>query len=294
MGEVTKAIIPLGGMGTRFLPLSRIVPKEFFPLVGKPLLQYVVEELRDSGLKEIVFVTSLQNKKSVGEYFKNDPKLEKVLEEQKKQELLDSMKNVVKLSEEISFSFVQQALPLGDGHAILQAQKLIGDSPCVVVYPDDIMESQVPVTLQLAKVFKTSERPVLALYRMPKEKLVSYGVVECEKIASKLYKVKKIVEKPSGEAIPSDFAIVGRRIITSEVFLYLKKAKPNKKGEIVLSEALGEMVQDGKIVYGCEIEGRWWECGDKRSYLFSSIAFALKDPVFGKELQKFIKEEKLI
>ncbi|MBI1984641.1 MAG: UTP--glucose-1-phosphate uridylyltransferase [Candidatus Wildermuthbacteria bacterium] len=294
MGEITKAIIPLGGLGTRFLPLSRVVTKEFFPLVEKPLVHYVIEELRDSGVKEIVFVTSQSNKKALSEYFKNDLKLEKLLEEQKKEDLLKAVRNVAKLSEEISFSFVQQANPLGDGHAVLQAQKLIGNEPCFVAYPDDVMESAQPVSLQLAKVYKTSEKPVLALYRMPKEKLVSYGSPECEKIANRLYKIRKIAEKPSLESVPSEFAIVGRRIITPEVFSYLKKAKPNKKGEVVLSEVLGEMVKDGKIVYGYEIEGKWWECGDKRSWLFSNTALALKHPEFGKDLQKFIKDEKLI
>ncbi len=293
-GEITKAIIPLGGLGTRFLPLSRVVPKEFFPLVDKPLLQYVIEELKASGVKEIVFVTNTNNKKALSWYFKGDPKLEKMLEDQKKQDLLESIKAVSRLAEDLAFSFVQQTQPLGDGHAVLQAQKFIGEEPCFVAYADDVMESAVPVSLQLARIFKTSEKPVLALYRMPKEKLVSYGVVECEKIASRLYKIKKIVEKPALPDVPSEFAIAGRRIITPEVFAYLKKAKPNKKGEIVLSEALGNMVQDGKIFYGHEIEGKWWECGDKRTWLFSNIALALSHPVLGKEMRKFIKDEKLI
>lgn len=292
--EVTKAIIPVGGRGTRFLPLTRVVPKEFFPLVDKPLLQYALDALKAAGVKEIVFVVNAYNKKQIDEYFKRDLKLEKMLEEQKKDDLLEELKKLAKLSEDMTYSFVQQASPLGDGNAVLQAQKFIGDNPCFVGYPDDVIESEIPVTVQLAKVFKTSEKPVLSLYRLPKEKIGAYGVVACEKIASRLYKVKKIVEKPSPQDAPSDLAIVGWRILTPEVFQYLKKQKPNKKGEVVLSETLGEMAKDGKIIYGYEIEGKWWECGDKRSWLLSNLALALKHPVFGKELQKYIKEEKLI
>ncbi len=294
MEEITKAIIPIAGLATRFLPLSKVLPKEFFPLVDKPLLQYALEELKASGVTEVVFVVSARNKKAIAEYFKRDPHIEKVLEEHKKTELLEEVKQVEKLAQGISFSFIQQTNPMGDGHAVLQAAKLIGDNPCFVLYPDDVVEAQVPCSLQLAKVFKTAQKPVCALARVPKEKLPSYGIVAIEKIANRLFKVKKIVEKPQEENAPSDLAIVGRRVITPEVFSYLKKAQPNKKGEIVLSEVLAEMVHDGTIVYGCEIEGKWWECGNKKDWLLTNIHFAAKHPLYGKEVQKFLKEEKLI
>ncbi len=294
MGEITKAIIPIAGLATRFLPLSKVLPKEFFPLVDKPLLQYAVEELKSSGVNEIIFIVNATNKKSVGEYFKKDSRIEKLLEEQKKNSILEEVKNLDTLAEGLSFSFIQQTNPLGDGHAVLQASKLVGDNPCFVVYPDDMVESTVPCSLQLAKVFKTAQKPILSLYRVPQERLPSYGVVAVEKIASRLYKIKKIVEKPLPGEAPSDFAIVGRRVITPEVFAYLKKTRPNKKGEIVLSEALGEMAKDGVLLYGYEFEGKWWECGDKKNWLFSNTHFALKHPVFGKDLQKLLKEEKFL
>jgi UTP--glucose-1-phosphate uridylyltransferase len=175
----------------------------------------------------------------------------------------------------------------------LQARKLVGDDPCFVIYPDDIIESSVPCALQLAQVFRTAERPVVGLFELPKEKLSSYGVASAEKIASKLYKIKGIVEKPEKDTAPSNLAIVGRSIITPDVFEYLKKAKPNKKGEISLTETFGQMVKDGKIIYGNVCEGRWWECGNKEDWLKSFVYAAANHPQFGKEVRRFIKKEKL-
>ncbi|MFC1663912.1 sugar phosphate nucleotidyltransferase, partial [Patescibacteria group bacterium] len=175
------------------------------------------------------------------------------------------------LCKDISFSCVFQKKPLGDGHAVLQAAKNVGKEPCAALWPDDIIDSTTPCLSQLTKVFKTCQNPVVALYKLPKEKLPSYGVVKVEKIANCFYKIKEIIEKPSLEEAPSDLGIVGRYILTPEVFNYLKKAKPGKRGEIILSEVLAEMVKDGKIVYGYEFEGKWLECGSKESWLESNM-----------------------
>src|SRR3989344_7081287 len=193
--DIVKAIIPLGGLATRFLPLSKVLPKEFWPLVEKPLIQYAVEELKNSGVTDIVFVVNSLNKDLIGEYFASSPSLEKVLEEQKREELLESLKRIEKLSQGLSFSFVMQQKPQGDGNAVLLAKKYIGDNACMVVYPDDVMVSNVPAALQLVKTFKTAQKPVLGLVQLPQEKLTSYGVVGAEKIATRLYKIKKLVEK---------------------------------------------------------------------------------------------------
>ena len=288
MGDITKAIIPIAGLATRFLPLSKAVPKELLPVGLKPMLLYALEELKASGVNHVIFIVN-SNKKQVQDYVKRSPQLEKILQDRKQEELLQEVQELHKTLGEFFFSFVVDK-PLGDGHAVLQARKLIGQEPCFVLYPDDIIEAGIPGCMQIAQVFKTSQKPVTALARLPKERLSSYGIVDVEKIAQRLFKVKKIIEKPQGEA-PSDLAIVGRRIITPEVFDYLKKAKPNKKGEVVLSEVLGEMVKDGKIVYGYELEGKWWEAGNKRDWMKTNLHFSLKDPLFGKELLQFIKEE---
>lgn len=295
MDEVTKAVIPLGGLGTRFLPLSKILPKEFFPLVDRPLLHYALEELKNSGIRDVIFVVNSHNKETVSQYFKKDVQLESILQERKKEESLEAVKSIGTLARALNFSYVQQKEPLGDGNAVLQAAKLVGESPCVLLYPDDVVESKIPCASQLIRIYKTAQKPVQALFRLPKEKLSAYGVVDCEVIANRLYKIKKIVEKPSTpDAIVSDLTIVGRRILTAEVFDYLRKARPNKKGEVVLSEVLGEMVKDGKLVYGYEVEGRWWECGDIKNWLRSHTYFTLKHPDYGKDMQKFLKEEKFL
>ena len=293
--DIVKAIIPLGGLATRFLPLSKVLPKEFWPLVEKPLIQYAVEELKNSGVTNIVFVVNSLNKDLIGEYFASSPSLEKTLEEQKREELLESLRKVEKLIQGLSFSFVAQTKPQGDGNAVLLAKKYIGEDPCVVLYPDDVIVSDVPATLQLAKTFKTAQKPVLGLVSLSQEKLSAYGVVGAEKIATRLYKVKKLVEKPATpEAAPSNLVSVGRRVLTPEVFDYLKKAKPNKKGEVVLGEVLGEMAKDGKILYGYELEGKWLECGEIRSWLYSFVRTTLLHPTYGKDIQKLLRSEKII
>jgi len=292
MGEdIEKAIIPIAGLATRHLPLSKVLSKEFFPLADKPLIQYIIEEVKAAGVKEIIFVVS-SNKKILVDYLRKAPQVEKILEEKKQNNVLGDLKEAEKLGEGISFSYVPDK-PLGDGHAVLQARKLVGDKPCFVIYPDDIIEASIPCAAQLVQIFRTAEKPVLGLFELPKEKLSSYGIVGAEKIASKLYKVKGIVEKPAKDAAPSNLGIVGRSIITPEVFEYLKKAKPNKKGEISLSETFGAMVKDGKIIYGYVCDGRWWECGNKEDWMKSFVYYAANHPQFGREIRKFIKEEKL-
>lgn len=298
---ITKAIIPLAGMATRHLPLSKVVPKEFLPLADKPLLHYAVEELKEVGVKEVIFVVN-SNRKITADYFKKTPQIEKALEERrdasppraggKQEDFLESLAEIEKLANGVTFSYVSDK-SLGDGHAVLQARKLVGEEACFVLYPDDIIESQPSCSAQLAQVFRTSENPVIALFELPEEKLSMYGVVAPEKIASRLYKIKSIIEKPAKNALPSRLAIMGRAILTPEVFDYLKKAKPNKRGEVSLTETFAQMVKDGKIVYGQQCTGRWWECGNKEDWLKSFVYFAANHPQFGREVRKFIKEEKL-
>jgi len=289
MGELTKAVVPISGLATRFLPLSKALPKELLPVGLKPMILYALEELKAAGVRTVIFTVN-SNKKQMTDYVKRSYQLEKLLADRNQRELLEEVEELQKTLEGFSFIFVSVQKPLGDGHAVLQAKKFVGQEPCFVVYPDDIIEAKTPGCTQLAQVFKTSQKPVIALSRLQKERLSSYGVVGVEKIAQRLYKIKKVVEKPQGEA-PSDLAIIGRRILTPEVFDYLKKAKPNKKGEVVLSEVLGDMVKDGKIMYGYEIEGKWWEAGNKKDWMRTNLHFALKDPRFGKELSQFLKEE---
>lgn len=288
--EIKKAIIPIAGLSTRFLPLSKVVPKELWPVVDLPLLQYAIEEAKNSGIQEIIFVLRPENKK-VLDYLKPSPKIEKILKERKKEDVLAEMKNLQNIFKNLSFNYVLQKNPLGDANAVLQAAKFVGSSAVANIYVDDIIDSRTPAILQLSKVFKTCQKPVIGLYTVPKEKIPHYGVVGVEKIAHRLYKIKKIVEKPTLDQAPSDLAIVGRYILTPEVFEYLKKAKPNKNNELYLAEVLNnQMLKDGKVIYGYELEGNWLECGDKARWLKSHLYLSLKHPKYGPELKNYLKE----
>jgi len=283
--------MPIAGLGTRFLPLSKVLPKELFPLVDKPVLQYIVEEAAISGIKEIIFV-SRPEKKIALDYFKKyinkSPAIEEFLKLRKKNHLLKELKDLEKISKKISFSYVLQKKPLGDGHAVLQAKKLIKKEPYAVLFGDDVVDSKIPCLSQLIKVFNKYQKPLIALYRLPKEKLPFYGVVQVEKVAPKIYKIKRIQEKPSIKTALSNLAIVGKYILTPEVFNYLEKAGDCKGKEIILAQALEKMIQNGKEVYGYEFEGKWLECGNKPAYLKSNLYLALKHPQFGPELKSYL------
>jgi UTP--glucose-1-phosphate uridylyltransferase len=286
--EIKKAIIPIAGLGTRFLPMSRALSKEFFPLVDKPIVQYIVQEVKKSGIDEIIFVVS-PGQKTILNYFKRSPDLEKILVKRKKEGLLKELKDFEEVFKGVSFSFVVQKEPLGDGHAILQAVKGIKNEAVVNSFGDDIIDSDTPALLQLINVFKTCNAPVLGLKKLPREKIPAYGSVAVEKIANNLYKIKKIIEKPEPSQIVSDLVIVGKHVLTPDVFAYLKKARPSNKGEIILAEVFDKMLSEGKTIYGYELKGEWLECGDKLKWLKSFFYMALKDPRFGADLRQYLK-----
>jgi UTP--glucose-1-phosphate uridylyltransferase len=289
--KIKTAIIPIAGLGTRFLPLSKILPKELFPLVDKPLLQYIVEEAANSGIKEIVLVTKPEKTK-VLDYFKRNRELERFLRFKKKGEILKELEKINNLSKNVSFSQVFQKEALGDGQAVVMAKKLTRNQPCAVLFCDDIVKSKTPCLLQLINIFQRYQKPIIALSPLPKEKLSSYGIVRAKKIEQKLYEIKRIEEKPSLGSAPSNLAIVGKYIITPEVFNFLEKS-PLAKGEIKLAGAFNQMLEAGSKILGYEFEGKWLECGDKLAYLKSNLHLSLNHPQFGPELKKSIAKEKL-
>ncbi len=293
MTEIKKAIIPVAGAGTRFLPLSKIVPKIAWPVVDKPMIYYSVAEGRAAEIKEFIFVSNTK-KNSILDYFFHSPSIDKFLKSRKRENLLKELEEIKELAKDTQFCSILQKQPLGDGHAILQAASKVGNEPCGVMFSDDIIDAKIPCISQLMNIYKTSQRPVLALSRAPKERISSYGVVRVEKIARRVYKIREIVEKPEAEKAPSDLAIVGRYILTPEAFEYLKKAKPNKSGEIILAEVLNKMLLEGKNIYGYEFEGRWLECGTKSEWLKTHAYLSLQDPQFGSEIKNFLKENKII
>lgn len=287
--EIRTIVIPIAGLGTRFLPLSKVVPKEFWPLVDKPVLQYIIEEAIASGIKEIIFVNS-PDKKSILSYFKPDQNLIKLLKKRGRENIAQELKEFEKQFKGISFQQVFQKKPLGDGHALLQAKKLVKDEALGIAWADDVIMSNVPCLLQLIKVFNKYKKSVVALSRVPRQSFPSYGMVLPEKIEKNVYKIKKIVEKPSIKESPSDLACVGRYVLSKKVFDFLEKARCNQKGEIILNEVLGKKIEEGEELLGLELEGKWLECGNKLAYLKSNLYLSLQHPKFGKELKNFLKE----
>lgn len=289
MNQIKKIIIPIAGLATRFLPLSKTVPKELWPLVDKPLIHYIVEEAIASGVNQIVLVVR-PGQNLVKNYFKREPRLEATLKARKKENFLQQLRKLEELLRGVTISCVYQQKQLGDGHAVLQAKKAIGDEAFGVLFIDDIVEAKTPAFLQLVQIFKTYQKPIVALYQIPRAKASHYGMVGVDKIAQRLYKIKEIIEKPDIEAVPSDLAIVGKYILTPEVFHHLKKAPCNKRGEIILADVLMQMISQGNVVYGYAFEGKWLECGDVQRYLASNLYLSLKHPEFGPYFKKILKE----
>lgn len=288
LSEIRKTIIPAAGLGTRFLPISKAVSKELLPLVDRPMAQYVVEEAKRAGLNQVVFVVP-ENKKDLLNYFKANAKLEKTLQKRGDKDRLNKLKSIEEDYQGITFSAVTQKIPLGDGDAVLRCRAQIKKSPFALMFVDDLFDSKTPPILQLKKVFATSQKSVLGLKRVSAEKVSSYGVVKVEKIAHRLFKIKELTEKPAQNKAPSDLVISGRYILSPDVFNYLEKTPQSKKGEIILAEALRLMLQDGKIIYGYELEGNWLECGKTIDWLKSNLYLTFKHPEYGPILREWLK-----
>jgi len=292
MKEIKKAIFPIAGLATRFLPFSKAVSKELIPLVDKPLIHYNVEEALLSGIKNIEFIARPKQKDFLN-YFQKDLNLEKFLQEKNKKEELKNLKEVEGFFKDINFSVSTQKIAKGPASAIYQAKKFAGKDPCGVFFCDDIIKSEEPGFSQLIEVFKTCNRPVLGLMKMPENRLSSYGVVSVEKIANSFYKIKKVNEKPKPGEAPSNLAIIGRMILTPDVFEFLGSDKKMLENDYSISQVLGRMAEEGKPVYGYEIKGEWLECGNKKLWLESFVDLLLDDPEFGPGIREKIKEKKI-
>jgi len=271
--NIRKAVIPIAGLGTRFLPLSKIIPKEFFPLGTKPVVQYIVEEALKAGIEEIIFVVSPKKKdifkNYILKYFQEEKELLRILKRRKKEKALQVLSEIPK----VKYRYVIQETPLGDGDAILKAEKLVGKEPFLVLFGDDISWGKEGMPLQLVRMFKKVKQPLLCLYQMPKEKLSAYGVPKVKKIKERLYKIEDIVEKPK-ENPPSNFAVVGNYVLTPDIFQQLKETEPQNE-EIILANALKQRIKERKKVYGLAVKGKWLECGDKEKWI-KSFLFLIK------------------
>jgi UTP--glucose-1-phosphate uridylyltransferase len=281
---VTKAIIPAAGMGTRFLPATKASPKEMIPLVDKPVIQYVVEEAVASGIREIILVTG-RGKRAIEDHFDTTFELEASLAENGKAELL---KTIREISEMADFCYVRQAQALGLGHAILCARNLIGDEPVGVFLGDDIIDAPVPAMAQMIQVYEKLKAPIIAIQEVPRSETGQYGILDATEEEPGLFRVHDLVEKPSPEEAPSTLAIVGRYLLTPDVFPILSETKPGKNNEIQLTDALRTLAKR-RPVYGFKFQGKRHDTGDKLGFLKATIEFGLKDPELGPPLLEYIR-----
>jgi len=282
--KVRKAVILAAGFGTRMLPASRAIPKEMLPVVDTPAIQLVVEEVVRSGIRDIVMVIS-PGKAAVLSHFQPVPDLERALEERDKQELLAVVRATSALA---NITPVEQAVPMGIGHAVLQARELIGDEPFAVLLPDDIFDSDPPCLRQLLDVAENEDGPVVALMRVAKADVSKYGIVEAKPLGRRLYQLTGMVEKPHPDQAPSEFAIVGRYVLHPEIFSILAEAKPGTGGEIQLTDAL-LVLSKRRRLYGYEFEGVRYDLGDRLGFLTAQVGFGLKRPELADKFRAYLR-----
>ena len=275
MKTVKKAVIPAAGLGTRFLPATKAQPKEMLPIVDKPTLQYIIEEAVASGVEEILIITG-RNKKSIEDHFDKSVELELELENKGKTELLEIVRNI---SNMVNIHYIRQKEPKGLGDAIYCARYFIGDEPFAVMLGDDIVDNEggKPCLKQLIDAYEKYETTILGVQEVSKEDTDKYGIVDGTKVAEDVYKVKDLVEKPEPEKAPSNVAILGRYIITPEIFDILSELPPGKNSEIQLTDAL-EKLSEKKDMYAYVFEGKRYDLGDKHGFLQATVDFALKRP----------------
>ena len=282
--KIRRAVIAVAGFGTRFLPATKAQPKEMLAVVDKPIIQYVVEEMVGAGIEEIVLVTG-QNKRSIEDHFDRSFELEYRLKEAHKLDLLEEVKRISNLAK---FIYVRQKMPLGNGHALLCAKVVVDDEPFAFSYGDDIIEAKIPAIGQMIKVFEKYQGSVMGVMEVPREKISQFGVIKPQEIEKGVYKVVDTVEKPHPDDAPSNLASVGRYVFTPKIFEALEETKPGKGGEIWVADGVKNICRN-ETVYACKLEGTYWNCGDKREFLKATINFALKNPEFGRDLRKYLR-----
>jgi len=291
--KVRKAVFPAAGLGTRFLPATKAQPKEMLPLVDKPLIQYGVEEAIHSGVQNIIIVTG-RGKTAIEDHFDVSFELEHLLETRNKKDLLATVRAV---SDMINVSYVRQKEALGLGHAVLRARELVGDEPFAVILSDDVIDAEVPALRQLLDVYEFYGAPVLALMEVPKDSISAYGVVDAEPVShhgggNRLYRIRNLVEKPKPQDAPSNLAIIGRYVLTPEVFHSLETIEPGSGGELQLTDGLKHALRS-RPIYGYRFEGTRYDAGDKLGFLKATVEFALKRHDLGEPFRAYLKSLQL-
>jgi len=287
--KVRKAVFPAAGLGTRFLPATKAMPKEMLPLVDKPLIQYGVEEALQSGAPNIIIVTG-RGKSAIEDHFDVSFELEHSLETRNKKDLLNIVRSV---SDMINVAYVRQKEALGLGHAVLRARELVGNEPFAVVLSDDVIAAETPCLRQLIDIYEFFGASVLALMEVPKENISAYGVVDAEPVShngarDRLYRIRNLVEKPKAADAPSNLAIIGRYILTPEIFASIESVGPGAGGEIQLTDGLKHLLRN-RPIYGYRFEGKRYDAGDKLGFLQATVEFALRRADLGAGFREYLK-----
>ncbi|NDQ80070.1 UTP--glucose-1-phosphate uridylyltransferase GalU, partial [Staphylococcus aureus] len=285
MKKIKKAIIPAAGLGTRFLPATKAMPKEMLPILDKPTIQYIVEEAARAGIEDIIIVTG-RHKRAIEDHFDSQKELEMVLKEKGKSELLEKVQYSTELA---NIFYVRQKEQKGLGHAISSARQFIGNEPFAVLLGDDIVESEVPAVKQLIDVYEETGHSVIGVQEVPEADTHRYGIIDPLTKNGRQYEVKKFVEKPAQGTAPSNLAIMGRYVLTPEIFDYLKTQKEGAGNEIQLTDAIERMNNDNQV-YAYDFEGERYDVGEKLGFVKTTIEYALKDDSMREELTRFIKE----
>lgn len=283
--KVTKAVIPAAGLGTRFLPETKALPKEMLPIVDTPTIQFIVEEAKKSGIKDIVIVIG-KGKRSIEDHFDANPELEQNLEERHKTDILETIRK----TNDMNIYFIRQSHPRGLGDAIYTARSFISNEPFVVMLGDDVMQDKVPLTKQLMDSYQQTGASTLAVKKVAHRDISKYGVIDpSEEVQPGLFNVKKFVEKPSPEKAPSDLAIIGRYLLTPEIFGILEDAKPDASGEIQLTSAIDTLNRTQRV-FAHEFKGARYDTGNKLSWLKTNIIFGLQHPEISTGLRAYLKD----
>lgn len=280
--KVMKAVFPAAGLGTRFLPATKASPKEMLPIVDKPMIQYAVEEAQTCGIEEFIIVTG-KSKRAIEDHFDSAWELEENLKKKGKHKMLDEVQRLAQLR----FAYIRQGNPLGLGHAILCSKPFVKDEPFAVLLSDDIIDPDDNLLGEMLKVYNQYHATVLALQRVPKTEIHRYGIIAGKEVNKNLFKITDMVEKPDHSSAPSDLAIIGRYILTPDIFHFIETTSPGKGGEIQLTDAL-KMLLKKKPVYGFLFEGKRYDAGDKVGYLKAMVELALKSPSVKDDFKKYL------
>jgi UTP--glucose-1-phosphate uridylyltransferase len=280
---VRKAVIPVAGLGTRLLPVTKSVPKELLPIVDIPAIQVIVEECVASGIEEVIFITS-RGKGGLEDHFDYSYELEKVLEERGKTQELETVRRVASMIRTVA---VRQKKPLGLGHAILQARDVVGDEPFFVLLPDDIIDADPPVTRQMLDVYEQYGQSVVSIMEVPDEEVSRYGIIHGENWAPRMHRIRQLVEKPPQEAAPSNLAVIGRYVLPPVIFDYLNEVQKDSTGEIQLTDALARLARE-KALIGYVFDGVRHDTGDRLGFITANIAYALRRPELKEKLWEYI------